>query len=212
MKVNVALIERNNQRAKMDTSDPKPKGGLKRKARKPWGEYTQQHKRQKLQQVKDAVESVLCDDQLKVLDVTVKDKRSDTTLNLADSRPVTLPMDDNDDLNLLLYAKEKFRISDAAYHELSMLYPMLPRSCQLKKRTNVLNKQWEIFKTPEGTIGVQQSLKKKLAERVEYLLRVNSEISTFRLSKVIRVKLTGDGTNIVNSMLSPLVLLFLNQE
>lgn len=62
-----------------------------------------------------------------------------------------------------------------------------------KKRTNVLNEQWEIFKTPEGTIGVQQSLKKKLAERVEYLLRMNS---TFRLSKVIRVKLTGDGTNI----------------
>ena len=196
MKVNVALIERDNQRAKMHTSDPKPKGGLKRKARKPWGEYTQQHKRQKLQQVKDAVESVLCDDQLKVLDITVKDKRSDTTLNLADSRAVTLPMDDNDDLNLLLYAKEKFRISDAAYHELSMLYPMLPRSCQLKKRTNVLNEQWEIFRTPEGTIGVQQSLKKKLAERVEYLFRVNSEISTFRLSKVIRVKLTGDGTNI----------------
>jgi len=43
---------------------------------KPWGEHTQQHKRQKLQ-VKDAVESALCDGQLKVLDVTVKHKRSD---------------------------------------------------------------------------------------------------------------------------------------
>lgn len=93
----------------------------------------------------------------------------------------------------MMYAKEKFRISDA---ELSMLYPMLPRTCQLKKRMNVLNEQWVIFRTPEGSIGVQQSLKKQLADRVEYLLRVNPENSTFRLSKVIQVKLTGDGTNI----------------
>ena len=62
MKVNIALIEKDNERAKVHTSDPKPNGGLKRKARKPWGEYTQQHKRQKLQHVKDAVESVLRDD------------------------------------------------------------------------------------------------------------------------------------------------------
>ena len=57
---------------KILTSDPKPKGGQKRKARKPWGQYTQQHKHQKLQQVKLAVESVLCDDQLEVLDLTVR--------------------------------------------------------------------------------------------------------------------------------------------
>ena len=56
----------------------------KQKARKSWGEYSQQHKRQKLEQVKDAVGSVLCNENLDILDVTVKDKRSDSILNLAD--------------------------------------------------------------------------------------------------------------------------------
>jgi hypothetical protein len=126
MKTNVVLIERNNalgkeqERLSVDVNEHV----RKRKARKPWGEYSQQHKRQKLQQVKDAVDSVLCDKNLEVLDVTVKDKRSDNTLNLADKHSVILPTDDNSNiLNLLLYAKERFRISDSAYHELSMLFP-----------------------------------------------------------------------------------------
>ena len=62
-----------------------------------------------------------------------------------------------------------------------------------KWHTYGLNKRWG---TPEGTIGVQQSLKKQLADGVEYLLQVNSENFTFHLSKVIRVQHTGDGTNI----------------
>ena len=77
MKANVVLIERNNAMAKEQErpSVNEHHDVRKRKARKSWGEYSQQHKRQKLQQVKDAVDSVLCDKNLEVLDVTVKDKR-----------------------------------------------------------------------------------------------------------------------------------------
>ena len=80
----------------------------KRKARKSWGEYSQ-HKRQKLQQVKDAVDSVSCDENLEVIDVTIKDKQSDSMLNLADKHPHVPSTDDNSNiLNLLLYAKKQF--------------------------------------------------------------------------------------------------------
>ena len=199
MKANVVLIEQNNTMRKEQErlSVNEHHVVRKRKARKSWGEYSQQHKRQKLQQVKDAVDSVLCDENLGVIDVTVKDKQSDSMLNLADKHPHVPSTDDNSNiLNLLLYAKERFRISDSAYHELSMLFPVLPRTCQVKQRVKELNEQWEIYPTPEGSLGVQQSLKKQLIARVEHLLHISPMNAPFRSSGLIRVKLTGDGTNI----------------
>ena len=61
-----------------------------------------------------------CDENLEVLDVTVKDRH---ILNLGDKHSSQPPMDDSSNiLNLLLYAKESFRISDAAYHVCNFLY------------------------------------------------------------------------------------------
>ena len=39
-----------------------------------------------------------------------------------------------------------------------------PRKCQakLKKRIQELNSKWDIFPTPNGTVGVQQSLEERL--------------------------------------------------
>ena len=83
----------------------------KRKARKSRDKYSLQHKCQKLEPVQD-VGSVLCDKNLEVSDVTVKDRQ---VLNLADKLSSQPPMDYSSNiLNLLLYAKESFRISDAA--------------------------------------------------------------------------------------------------
>ena len=85
-KANVVLMERNSSKSEeLERARVTEHHDVrKRKARKSWDEYSQQHKRQKLEQVKDAVGSVLCDENLEVLDVTVKDKRSDSVLNLAD--------------------------------------------------------------------------------------------------------------------------------
>ena len=76
-----------------------------------------------------------------------------------------------------------------------MLLPTLSRSSRLKHQVKELNWQWTVFPTPEGTIGVQQSLK-QLTDRIEHLLSVSSQTDLFRSSKKIRVKLTGDGTDI----------------
>ena len=49
---------------------------------------------------------VLCDKNLEVLNVTVKDKQSDSILNLAGKHPHGPSIDNSNILNLLLYAKE----------------------------------------------------------------------------------------------------------
>ena len=180
--------------------DSQINNGRKRQARKSWDEYTPQYKRQKLKNVKEAAESVLHDKQLEVVDVTVKDKRTGTTMNLDSGHPCNTEYSSADAnlLNLLLYAKERFGILNAAYHELSMLFPTLSRSNHLNQRVKDLNKHWTVFPTPEGTIGVQQSLKRLLTDRIEYFLTTSSQTTTFDSSRKIRVKLTGDGTNIGN--------------
>ena len=62
------------------------------------------------------------------------------------------------DCEVVLYVKEKFGLSDAAYHELSMICHQLPRTCQLKALVKEINTGLEIKPCPGG-FGVQQSLK-----------------------------------------------------
>ena len=96
---------------------------------------------------------------------------------------------------MLHYVKEKYGISDKAYHELSMLASSMPRSCELKKRQLELNDQFVISPTPDGTIGVQQSLHSRLRARIRVLKQARlSQQQT--LDKHIRVKLSADGTMI----------------
>ena len=55
--------------------------------------------------------SVLCDENLVVLDVAVKDKQLDSILNLGDKHLSQPPMDDSLNLlNLLLYTKELYNL------------------------------------------------------------------------------------------------------
>ena len=96
-------------------------------------------------------------------------------------------------LEQVLYTKERFGISGAAYHELSMVSPQLPRSWKLKQQSKSLNKQWDVNPTPESTTGVQQSLRSRLVERVHHLLRSSGD-KPFEQHKLLRVELTGDGT------------------
>ena len=130
--------------------DSQINNGRKRQARKSWDDYTPQYKRQKLKNVKEAAESVLRDKQLNVVDITVEDMRTGTTMNLGSGhqRNADYSSTDPDLLNLLLYAKERFGMSNAACHELSMLFPTLPHSNHLNERVKELNKQWKVFPTP----------------------------------------------------------------
>lgn len=100
---------------------------------------------------------------------------------------------ENDYINLLLYTKDRFGISNQAYHELSMVCQEMPRSCKIKDRIKEINKKWNLFQTPGNTVGVQQSIESRLEARVKVLVEKNEEGS---LPSKIKVKLSGDGTNV----------------
>ena len=83
-------------------------------------------------------------------------------------------------------------MSNNALHEMTMLFKEMPRSWRLAKRIEELNKLWDIFPTSEGTVGVQQKLEDRLKVRVRKLVETQSlkEVTT------IKVKISGDGTNL----------------
>lgn len=59
-----------------------------------------------------------------------------------------------------------------------------------------LNEQLNIRPTPNGTYGVQQSLRERLDQWIHHLLHVSPPDARLRTSLTLQVKLTGDGTNI----------------
>ena len=50
----------------------------------------------------------------------------------------------DDKIHSTLYVKDKFSISDQAFHELSLLASDLPKSYQVKKVAQALNSEFEI--------------------------------------------------------------------
>ena len=146
-KVTEEMHHRNNSSSGLQNSHI---NNGRKQARKSWDEYTPQYKHQKLKTVKEAAESVLRDKQLQVVNVTVKDMQMGTTMNLDSEHQQYTEYSSTDEnlLNLLLYAKERFGISNPAYHELSMLFPTLPHSNHLNQTVKELNEQWTVFPTP----------------------------------------------------------------
>ena len=67
-----------------------------------------------------------------------------------------------DNINMMLYIKDKYNVSGGAYHELSQICKSMPRHYKIKVRIRELNKLWNIKPTPNGTSGVQQSFKERL--------------------------------------------------
>lgn len=163
--------------------------------RKSWEEYTNRHKKRKIRELKDKV-SELNDRQFEVTAVHVrnKDTGNSETVCTADGMQIAAEApQSNTDLKKVLLVKERYGISNQAYHELSMLDKHLPRSCKIQKEVKQINDRWEIFPTPGDSTGAQQSFVQRLSERIRSLIRSANDI---RRSHKVRVKLTGDGTYI----------------
>ena len=96
----------------------------------------------------------------------------------------------------MLYIKDRYSISGAAYHEMAKVCKEMPRHYKLKEKISELNLLWDIHPMPNGIIGVQQRLEDRLRERVKYLDSATPADVPFKVSKNIRVKLAGDGTSI----------------
>ena len=78
-----------------------------------------------------------------------------------------------------------------------MANPSLPSSSSIIKEAKKLDKKSSICPTPGRGLGVQQSIRKRICKVTSHL--VESDHS-FTENSVVRVKITGDGTRVSQSM------------
>ena len=92
-----------------------------------------------------------------------------------------------DDLNMWLYLRDKFNISNEAWRKLSLKAKDFPKLSHMTKWINELNDTWESSRTPVEAEGIQVKFDHNLRKHVG---RLNLTENT------IKVKLSGDGTQI----------------
>ena len=78
--------------------------------------------------------------------------------------------DEVNTLNMMLYIKDKYNVSGAAYHEMAQLCKSMPRHYKLKDRIVELNTLWNIHPMPDGVVGVQQSFEEQLHICLQHLV------------------------------------------
>lgn len=97
---------------------------------------------------------------------------------------------DIDNLNLLLYIKDKFGISDEAYRALCSATD-LPSINQLKKKQEQIKQNsGDIVPTPTDSVGFQRDFVPQLKQRIAKL----QSAGLVKIGDEIRVKFSGDGT------------------
>ena len=164
--------------------------------RKSFEDCSGKQKKRRIEAVQGVATDLLCCNNLEVTGVQLRNKDTGSTEVVQVNKQSEKENIDPDTLHKVLYAKERFSISNEAYHELSMLDSALPRSWKLKAEVKEMNKRWKISPTPGSTVGVQQSLKQRLIDRLKHLQSIASDDSGFKLNSTVGVKLTGDGTYI----------------
>ena len=71
-----------------------------------------------------------------------------------------------DDLNMWLYIKDKFNISNEAWREISLMAKNVPNLSKMIKQINELNSLWNLTPTPGAADGVQVSFKESLRRQI----------------------------------------------
>ena len=100
-------------------------------------------------------------------------------------------------LKKTMYVKERFNISNQAYHELSMVNKGLPLSYAIQKESLQMNSKSVIYSITGKVSGVRQSILGQLNKTITYLAKIDQ---FFKQNQNISVKITGDGTSISHSM------------
>ena len=171
------------------------KGQRKEYLKKPLEECTRQQQLTRKKKMVEDVKDCLSAEGYHPLSIEVTSKAGHCEVfNLTSTRPLSGTHTNFEKLRSSLYVKDKFGVSFEAFHELSMLSD-LPSSSQVRKLTTSLNSQFNIKNTPNNITGVQQSIKERIEHRIKYLIQQNSLVGKPAPS-TIRIKLTGDGTQI----------------
>ena len=176
------------------------------KHHKSWTEYSAQYQRQQKRQIASDVSTALeftKDTFFQPLRVEMINKETNELImvndngSLGKSKEELTPENKDAIVKQTLYVKERFNVSDKAYHELSMIHPSLPCWSTINKVAKNINSCCDIYPTPGPILGVQQSLKKCLTTRLQILV---NKYPSIKDEAYIRVKLTGDGTRVSRSM------------
>ena len=91
-------------------------------------------------EIKESATLALNDKHFEVTGLQMRNKNTGNTslIQVLEDTTASRPNKENEihHLNQVLYTKEKYGISDAAYHELTQSDSLLPRTCQVKKKDN----------------------------------------------------------------------------
>lgn len=102
-----------------------------------------------------------------------------------------LNSDDKDKLRQLVFILDKFCVSDAAYHELSMIFDDMPRKYLLVQCREDLNKIYHIERLPGNKPGVMINIKDELKRLLN--IQINKG---FNSSNKLQIKFSGDGAKV----------------
>ena len=91
-----------------------------------------------------------------------------------------------------IYIKDKFKTSNKAWHELATLTKQMPNNYKIEKKLKELNAKWNLQPTPGQAERVQLSFRESLEEQE---IRLQGK-RVFNMNTKIKVKISGDGTNI----------------
>ena len=181
---------------------------LKRHTRKPLSEVSRQQQYNRKKQMATTVKKSLtcCENEaFQPCSLELKDKDTGDQVILdvnkgtfAYKDEVVKTTNTSDQICSTLYVKDKFSISNEAYHELSMMSD-LPSLSQIKKLTVSLNSQCNIQSCPNEIIGVQQSIRARITQRLTQFVR-KAKKEAISIPTTIRIKLTGDGTRIARGL------------
>ena len=171
--------------------------------KKSFNEYTRQHQARVKKQLKDQCETVLsflgqyefAPSHIELCNLSTGEtetfffEENDAPSSQGSGEELKADDEQVNELNMWLYIKDKFSISNEAWHELAMKADNLYK---LIKHAKDLNSKWDLKDTPGTADGVQISFKDSLLENIQRL-RVSGLLEN---GKTIKIKISGDGTNI----------------
>ena len=92
-----------------------------------------------------------------------------------------LNLEDKDLLKQLVFLLDKFCVSDAAYHELSMIYDDMPRKYLLIQCREDINKIYHIERLPGNKPGAMINLNSELQRMIKFQLNKGVKDNKFQI-------------------------------
>ena len=160
------------------------------KHHKSWSQYSAQYKRQQKKQIASNVCTALKfteNTHFRPSEIQLQNIETNDILSIhldgsfTSTKPKSLSENKDTIIKQTLYVKERFNISDKAYHELSMVHPSLPCWSTINKTSKEMDCNSTICPTPGPILGLQQSLKNCLTVRLEHMVNLNPSLKMNQL-------------------------------